>query len=105
MRRRARDREKRLSAELTFVKAQLKETLELLASKEEEACLARAKNVEQEEKAAAVSARWKERDRHAHLLERRLAEVRSDYLVFFCYWLGMRGRDLTWALPVAQMYH
>ena len=76
MRRRGRDREKRLSAELTFVKAQLKETLELLASKEEETCLARAHNVEQEAKAAAMLARWKERDRHALLLERRLAEVR-----------------------------
>lgn len=75
MRRRARDREEQLSAELSFVKVQLKEALELLTEKEEEASLARESNVELEKKAAATLARWKERDRHAHLLERRLAEV------------------------------
>ena len=80
MRRRARDREKSVSADLAFVKAQLRETLEALASKEEEACLARSQNVEQGAKAAAILARWKERDRHALLLERRLAQVRCVYI-------------------------
>lgn len=36
MRRRARDREERLSAELSSVKAQLRETVDLLTTKEEE---------------------------------------------------------------------
>lgn len=36
MRRRARDREERLSAELSSVKAQLKEAVDLLATKEDE---------------------------------------------------------------------
>lgn len=39
MRRRARDREERLSAELSSVKAQLRETVDLLATKEEEVIL------------------------------------------------------------------
>lgn len=75
IRRRARDREERLSAELSFVKKQLKEAIDLLATKEEEVSTARAQKSEQDERAAATLARLKERDHHATWLERRLAEV------------------------------
>lgn len=75
MRRRARDREERLSAELSFVRIQLKEALDLLATTEEEACLARVQKEGEEEKAAKALAKCKERDRQSHWLERRLAEV------------------------------
>eukprot|EP00752_Nemacystus_decipiens_P018394 g16497.t1 len=77
MRRRARDREERLSAELSSVRAQLRETVDLLATKEEEACSVRTRWVQQEEIAAATLAKNKERERHASWLERRLKEVSS----------------------------
>ncbi|CAM9994545.1 unnamed protein product [Ectocarpus sp. 12 AP-2014] len=77
MRRRARDREERLSAELSSVKAQLKETMDLLATKEDEVRSMRARNAEQENRASAALARGKERDRQMSWLERRLQEVSS----------------------------
>lgn len=79
-RQRSRDREERLSAELSFARRQLKETVDLLATKEEGLCLARTQKADQEEKAAAALARLKERDRHAHWLERRLAEVCTQWV-------------------------
>ena len=78
VRRRARDREERLSSELSAAKAQLKEAMDLLATKEEESCLARAQRAEQEEKTVAAMARLTERDRRARWLERRLIEVPTN---------------------------
>lgn len=75
IRHRARDREERLSTALSSVKAQLKEAVDLLASKEEEAGLARNHMAELEERAAVAMARLIERDRQARWFERRLAEV------------------------------
>ncbi|CAN0135303.1 unnamed protein product, partial [Ectocarpus sp. 12 AP-2014] len=77
MRQRARDREERLSAELSSVKAQLKEAMDLLATKEDEVRSMRARNAEQEDRASAALARGKERDRQMSWLERRLQEVSS----------------------------
>ncbi|CBN79613.1 expressed unknown protein [Ectocarpus siliculosus] len=77
MRQRARDREERLSAELSSVKAQLKEAVDLLATKEDEVRSMRARNAEQEDRASAALARGKERDRQMSWLERRLQEVSS----------------------------
>ncbi|CAB1110143.1 unnamed protein product [Ectocarpus sp. CCAP 1310/34] len=90
MRRRARDREERLSAELSSVKAQLKEAMDLLATKEDELTKKlrnispykvrsmRARNAEQEDRTSAALARGKERDRQMSWLERRLQEVDSS---------------------------
>lgn len=75
IRHRARDREERLSRALSAVKAQLKEAMDLLASKKEEAGLARSHTAELEEKAAVTMAKLIERDRQARWFERRLAEV------------------------------
>lgn len=92
LRQRARDREKRLRSQLSFVKTQLKEALEALASAEEVACVARRQKVEHKEESAAALARWKERDRHAHKLEARLAEVKFERMNRVNYFSTQQSR-------------
>ncbi|CAM9591228.1 unnamed protein product [Ectocarpus sp. 8 AP-2014] len=98
MRRRARDREERLSAELSSVKAQLKEAMDLLATKEDEVRSLRARNSEQEDRASAALARGKERDRQMSWLERRLQEVSSGETSA----ATLRLEEMTAALEVQQ---
>ncbi|CAM9820158.1 unnamed protein product [Ectocarpus sp. 13 AM-2016] len=98
MRRRARDREERLSAELSSVKAQLKEAIDLLATKEDEVRSMRACNAEQEDRASAALARGKERDRQMSWLERRLQEVSSGETCA----ATLRLEEMTAALEAQQ---
>ncbi|CAM9720326.1 unnamed protein product [Ectocarpus fasciculatus] len=98
MRRRARDREERLSAELSSVKAQLKEAVDLLATKEDEVRSMRARNAEQEDRASAALARGTERDRQMSWLERRLEEVSSGEASA----AALRLEEMTAALEAQQ---
>lgn len=58
------------------MKTQLKEAIDFLVNKEEEACLANEGKVKQERLATEAWAKLKERDRRVQWLERRLSEVR-----------------------------